>query len=68
MKGAGAPAHHVTPGPRAGPWWVEPGLDVRETRKLQKGRACGVHGGGVRGVRLACPSDFSHSLESLCKF
>jgi hypothetical protein len=23
MKGEGAPAHHVTPGPRAGPWWVE---------------------------------------------
>jgi hypothetical protein len=30
--------------------------------------ACGVHGGGVGGVRLACASDFSHSLESLCKF
>ena len=47
---------------------AKPGLDVRETRKLQKGRACGVHGGGVGGVRLACPSNFSHSLGSLCKF
>jgi hypothetical protein len=27
MKGAGAPAHHVTPGPRAGPWLVELSLD-----------------------------------------
>jgi hypothetical protein len=47
---------------------AKPGLDVRETRKLQKRRACGVHGGGVGGVRLACASDFSHSFESLCKF
>ena len=47
---------------------AEPELDVRETRKLQKRCACGVHGGGVGAVRLACASNFSHSLESLCKF
>jgi hypothetical protein len=47
---------------------AEPRLDDRETRKLQKRRACGVHGGGVGGVRLACASNFSHLLESLCKF
>jgi hypothetical protein len=35
MKGAGAPAHHMTPGPRA-----KPGLDVRETRMLQVVQGC----------------------------
>jgi hypothetical protein len=71
MNGAGAPAHNVTPGPKAGPWLVELSLARladRKTRKLQKRRACGVHGGGVEGLRLACASDFSHSLESLCTF
>jgi hypothetical protein len=67
---------HRSSSPPRDPWsqsgaavgGAEPELDVRETRKLQKRRACGVHGGGVGGVRLACASKFSHSLESLCKF
>jgi hypothetical protein len=49
INGAGAPAHHVTPGPRAGPWLVElslESLDVRETHKLQKRCAwCGCRRG-----------------------
>ena len=41
---------------------AKPESNVRETRKLQKRRACGVHGGGVGGVRLAYASIFSRPM------